>query len=318
LPIRTFGLIRTAARLDDDDVWLHVMVRPGHGQSIESANAALRAAQPAIREAAAPRRDRDTDTFLKEPLVLTGANLGVSPLRNRFERPLVILLGVVSAVLIIAAVNIANLLLARGVARRHELSVRLALGASRWHLARQLLVESVILGCAGMVVGGVFARWASAAAVMELSTFINPIGLDLPLDGEFRVHGRRAHRDGDALRPDTVLWTTRVQPFDALKSAGRSGRPPDARRRRLHRRAGRAVAGARDRRRLLLRTFVTLQRRLRVRQGHVLAITLSRRPCRRSPQRHITGSSRLPRARRSRAPAVRPRRWCPSCRIRSW
>ncbi len=279
LPIRTFSLIRTATPLDDDDVWLHIMVRIGYGQSIESAVAALRAVQPAIRDAAAPAGGRDTGTFLKEPLVLTGANLGVSPLRSRFERALVILMGVVSFVLIIASVNVANLLLARGVARRHELSVRLALGASRWHLARQLLVESVILGIAGMVVGGVFARWASAAAMRELSTFIHPIALDLPLD--WRVFAFTA-----AVLIATVmlfgvtpaLWTTRVQPFDALKDHGRSGT-----RGGMRTAAGGLIvaqvalslalvmlAG------LLLRTFVTLQEApLGFDKEHVLAITLS-------------------------------------------
>ena len=279
LPIRTFSLIRTATSLDDDVAWLHIMVRLGHGQSIESANVALRAVQPAIREAAAPRDARDTGAFLKEPLVLAGANLGVSPLRSRFERPLVTLLGVVTFVLIIASVNIANLLLARGVARRHELSVRLALGASRWHLARQLLVESLILGCAGTVAGGVFARWASVAAVRELSTFINPIALDLPLDWRvfaFTATALVATVMLFGVMP--VLWTTRVQPFDALKEHGRSGTSAG-----VHIRASGLivaqvalslalviVAG------LLLRTFVTLQEApLGFDKERVLAITLS-------------------------------------------
>jgi len=279
LPIRTFGLIRTATTLDDDDVWLHIMVRLSAGQSIESASAALRAVQPAIRDAAAPARARDTGTFLKEPLVLTGAALGVSPLRSRFERPLVALLGVVSFVLIIASVNIANLLLVRGVARRHEFSVRLALGASRWHLARQLLVESLILGCAGMVVGGVFARWASVAAVRELSTFINPIALDMPLD--WRVFGFTAAVLVATLMlfgVTPVLWATRLQPVDGLKEHGRSGTPSGMR-------AGAGglivaqvalslalviVAG------LLLRTFAALQETpLGFDKDRVLAITLS-------------------------------------------
>ena len=101
LPIRTFSRIRTATRLDDDDVWLHIMVRLAHGQSIDGANAALRAV-PAGDSPSRRAQARSRHRWVPEgAVVLAGANLGVSPLRSRFERPLVILLGVVSFVLII-------------------------------------------------------------------------------------------------------------------------------------------------------------------------------------------------------------------------
>lgn len=226
LPIHTFGSIRTATPADDDDVMLHIMVRLGPGQSIERATAALDAAQSAIREAAAPRHVRDTGPFLQEPFVLSRAGLGVSPLRTRFERPLVILLGVVTFVVIIASVNIANLQLARGVDRRTEFGVRLALGASRWHLARQLLIESAMLGSGGMLLGAIFAKWASAAAVRGLSTFINPVALELPLDWRVFVFAAAALVTAVVLfGAMPVLWSTRVEPVDTLKEHSRSSAP---------------------------------------------------------------------------------------------
>jgi predicted permease len=279
LPIRAFGLIRTTSQFDEDVVALHVMVRLRPGQSLESARSALAVVQPAIRVAAAPKHDEDASSFLRAPFAITQAGLGLSGLRVRFERPLVILLGVVSFVLIIASVNVANLLLARGVARRTEFAVRLALGASQWHLARQLLVESAMLGGVGMLLGVIFAKWAGAAAVGALSTFINPISLQLPLD--WRVFAFAA-----AVLVGTVvlfgampvLWTTRVQPVDTLKEQARSSAPAGLRAAVNGLIVAQValsltlviVAG------LLLRTFIALQEApLGFDRSRVLSVTLS-------------------------------------------
>jgi putative ABC transport system permease protein len=182
VPVRTQPVIMSSTPYSDYGPWLRVMLRLKRGQSLQEATAAIRAAQPAIRAGSIPNGAGSGDTFLKQPFRLDFAGSGVSPLRERFERPLVALLAVVGLVLLIACANIANLMLARGAARRHELVVRRALGASRWRLARQLLVESVVISAAGAAVALVFAAWVGQAIVGQLSTFMMPIALHISTD----------------------------------------------------------------------------------------------------------------------------------------
>ena len=88
----------------------------------------------------------------------------------------------VGLVLLVACANIASLMLARTLARRREFSVRLALGSSRWRIARLLFIESLIVAVTGAAVGLVFASWSSALLVQQLTTWQSPVSLDLALD----------------------------------------------------------------------------------------------------------------------------------------
>ena len=204
--------------------WLTVMLRLKPGQSIDAATMALRGVQPQIRDNAVPQDwlPKLQADFLKQPFTLEPAAAGTSPLRTRYQRPLLTILVVVALVLLVACANIAILLLARATARRHELSVRLALGAPRWTLARQLLVESVVLSAAGALAGLVFASWGSRALVAQLSTQVTRVALNAPLD--WRVLGFTA-----TVTIATALLfgiapafrAARVAPIDALKEHGR-------------------------------------------------------------------------------------------------
>jgi predicted permease len=202
---------------------LTAMFRLAPGQSVDAATAALRARQPDILglSGASPRQ---LPAMLKDPYVLVPAASGTSDrsgLRRVYTRPLLTILAVVVLVLLVACVNIANLLMVRAAARRHELSVRLALGSSRWQLARQLLAESLLLAGLGAAAGLVFASWASRVVVASLSTPETRVALDLSLDWRvLSVTAAVAVLTALLFGAGPAFHASRTAPRDALRDRG--------------------------------------------------------------------------------------------------
>uniref|UniRef100_Q021T3 Permease n=1 Tax=Solibacter usitatus (strain Ellin6076) TaxID=234267 RepID=Q021T3_SOLUE len=171
--------------------WIQIFARMKPGYTVASAQASLQplfsqilreeVVAPELKDASQYYRDR----FLARKIQMEPAANGYSQMRRSYSTALIVLMCMVGLVLLIACFNVANLLIARAVSRQKEIAVRLAVGASRWQLLRQLLIESLVMS----VVGGAAGLFLAVVMIRGLLHFLpgDEAALMLRADPDLRI-----------------------------------------------------------------------------------------------------------------------------------
>jgi putative ABC transport system permease protein len=170
---------------------LDVTGRLKDGVTAEQARAQLETLWPRVQSATVPpdyTPERRHD-FFSYHLKVESAATGFSTLRKRFSKPLYLLMGISGLVLLIACINLAGLLLSRATTHNHEVAVRLALGATHWRLAKQLLTESTMLSVIGALLGFGMAQWITRLLSDFVLTQVYIVPARLNVGPDIRILG---------------------------------------------------------------------------------------------------------------------------------
>jgi predicted permease len=155
--------------MNRSDYWVKIIGRMKPGISREQAAAGILPTYHALLDSELPLKtglsDNEKKAFAARQIILKDGSRGRPMLANNTGSQLLTLMGMVALVLFITCANVAGLLTARGTARQKEIGIRLSLGASRWRLIRQLVLEACMLSFAGAILGLFLAHWLSAALV---------------------------------------------------------------------------------------------------------------------------------------------------------
>jgi putative ABC transport system permease protein len=205
--------------------WLHVFGRLKPGITMQLAEASLQPWFKAMLEADTQREGWPPVTaeqrrlFLASTLRVLPGSQGRSDLRGRLERPLAVLLGATGLVLLLACLNVANLCLARAFSRRRETALRLALGASRGRIVRELLVESGILALGGSALGLLLAPAVTEALISFIRQSITAVDLSSAVNSRvFLFALATAFLTGLLFGLEPALQAGRVDPASAMKA----------------------------------------------------------------------------------------------------
>ncbi|HTX39243.1 MAG TPA: ABC transporter permease [Bryobacteraceae bacterium] len=226
LPLCAEGtLVRENSALDKRAnwwLWIFARLKPGIGK--QQALARMNTLAPQIFAATMPAGyppDAQKYHLSRRFALLPGAN-GYSDVRRDYQSALYTLMAAVGVVLLIACANVANLLISRASARRKEIAIRMAVGASRARLIRQVLTESLLLSSMGAVLGVLFAAWASRLLVRFLDTGNSTVVLDLSIDVRVLAFTMGVAVATGILFGLAPAWLgTRVDPHSAMQATAR-------------------------------------------------------------------------------------------------
>ncbi|HTI69354.1 MAG TPA: ABC transporter permease [Candidatus Limnocylindria bacterium] len=206
--------------------WLCVLARLPAGATPQQAATRLNILAPEIMRATLPGGwDGDGKAeYLRRLFDLQPAATGFSGIATDYRQALFTLMAVTALVLLIACANIANLMLARAAARQREITIRLAIGAGRRRLIRQLLAESLLLALLGIPGGLLLAHWGAKLLVSLIATSGNPLEFSVSPDlSVFAFTTTMAIATGFLFGLAPALLATRVAPNEVLKKGGHGG-----------------------------------------------------------------------------------------------